>query len=158
MLQRIQTIYIILFCAVIFTASFLPFASIVLENQTTYDFYPTGWESQSSLEEFKVYPFYSGYLVAVAFGILMLVNFKKRPKQLRYGVVSYFFVLITLVYMFLEVSSSEEILLGRDNNSLQSINYTLSMYLLVACLPIIFLANRAIKKDQKLVSSLDRLR
>ena len=158
MLQRIQTIYIILFCAVMFTASFLPFASIVLENQTTYDFYPTGWESQSSLEEFKVYPFYSGYLVAVAFGILMLVNFKKRQKQLRYGMISYFFILITLVYMFLEVSSSEEILLGRDNNSLQSINYTLSMYLLVACLPIIFLANRAIKKDQKLVSSLDRLR
>ena len=32
------------------------------------------------------------------------------------------------------------------------------MYLLVASLPIIFLANRAIKKDEKLVSSLDRLR
>ena len=158
MLQRIQTIYIILFCAVMFTASFLPFASIVLENKTTYDFYPTGWESQSSLEGFKVYPFYSGYLVAVAFGILMLVNFKKRQKQLRYGVISYFFVLITLVYMFLEVSSSEEILLGRENSSLQSINYSLSMYLLVASLPIIFLANRAIKKDQNLVSSLDRLR
>jgi prolipoprotein diacylglyceryltransferase len=141
-----------------FTASFLPFASIVLENKITYDFYPTGWESQSSLEGFKVYPFYSGYLVAVAFGILMLVNFKKRQKQLRYGVISYFFVLITLVYMFLEVSSSEEILLGRENSSLQSINYSLSMYLLVACLPIIFLANRAIKKDQNLVSSLDRLR
>ena len=158
MLQRIQTIYIILFCAGMFTASFLPFATIVLENKTTYDFYPTGWESQSSLEGFKVYPFYSGYLVAVAFGILMLVNFKKRQKQLRYGVISYFFVLITLVYMFLEVSSSEEILLGRENSSLQSINYSLSMYLLVACLPIIFLANRAIKKDQNLVSSLDRLR
>ena len=158
MLQRIQTIYIIFFCAGMFTASFLPFASIVLENKTTYDFYPTGWESQSSLEGFKVYPFYSGYLVAVAFGILMLVNFKKRQKQLRYGVISYFFVLITLVYMFLEVSSSEEILLGRENSSLQSINYSLSMYLLVACLPIIFLANRAIKKDQNLVSSLDRLR
>ena len=158
MLQRIQTIYIILFCAGMFTASFLPFASIVLENKTTYDFYPTGWESQSSLEGFKVYPFYSGYLVAVAFGILMLVNFKKRQKQLRYGVISYFFVLITLVYMFLEVSSSEEILLGRENSSLLSINYSLSMYLLVACLPIIFLANRAIKKDQNLVSSLDRLR
>ena len=158
MLQRIQTIYIIFFCAGMFTASFLPFASIVLENKITYDFYPTGWESQSSLEGFKVYPFYSGYLVAVAFGILMLVNFKKRQKQLRYGVISYFFVLITLVYMFLEVSSSEEILLGRENSSLQSINYSLSMYLLVACLPIIFLANRAIKKDQNLVSSLDRLR
>jgi hypothetical protein len=88
----------------------------------------------------------------------MLVNFKKRQKQLRYGMLSYFFVLITLVYMFLEVSSAEEFLLDNENNSLQSINYTFSMYLLVASLPIIFLANRAIKKDEKLVSSLDRLR
>ena len=158
MLQRIQTIYIILFCAVLFTASFLPFASIVLEGKSTYSFYPTGWESKSSLEGFKVYPFYSGYLVAVAFGILMLVNFKKRQKQLRYGMLSYFFVLITLVYMFLEVSNAEEFLLDNENNSLQSINYTYSMYLLVASLPIIFLANRAIKKDEKLVNSLDRLR
>jgi prolipoprotein diacylglyceryltransferase len=158
MLQRIQTVYIILFCAVLFTASFLPFASIVLEDQSTYNFYPTGWDSQSSLEGFKVYPFYSGYLVAVAFGILMLVNFKKRKKQLRYGMLSYFFVLITLVYMFLEVSSVEEFLLVSENNSLKSISYSFSMYLLVASLPIIFLANRAIKKDEKLVSSLDRLR
>ena len=60
--------------------------------------------------------------------------------------------------MFLEVSSVEEFLLVNENNSLQSINYTFSMYLLVASLPIIFLANRAIKKDEKLVSSLDRLR
>ncbi len=147
-----------MFCAVLFTASFLPFASIVLEDQSTYNFYPTGWDSQSSLEGFKVYPFYSGYLVAVAFGILMLVNFKKRKKQLRYGMLSYFFVLITLVYMFLEVSSVEEFLLVSENNSLKSISYTFSMYLLVASLPIIFLANRAIKKDEKLVSSLDRLR
>ena len=147
-----------MFCAVLFTASFLPFASIVLEDQSTYNFYPTGWDSQSSLEGFKVYPFYSGYLVAVAFGILMLVNFKKRKKQLRYGMLSYFFVLITLVYMFLEVSSVEEFLLVSENNSLKSISYSFSMYLLVASLPIIFLANRAIKKDEKLVSSLDRLR
>ena len=157
MLQRIQTIYIILFCAVLFAASFLPFASIVLENQSTYNFFPIGWQSQSSLEGFKVYPFYSGYLVGVAFGILMLVNFRKRQKQLRYGMLSYFFVLITLIYMFLEVSSAEEFLLGNENISLQS-NYSYSMYLLVGCLPIIFLANRAIKKDEKLVSSLDRLR
>ena len=88
----------------------------------------------------------------------MVVNFKKRQKQLRYGMLSYFFVLITLVYMFLEVSSAEEFLLDNENNSLQLINYTYSMYLLVASLPIIFLANRAIKKDEKLVSSLDRLR
>ena len=43
-----------------------------------------------------------------------------------------------------------------DNNNV--VQYLYSMYLLVASLPIIFLANRAIKKDDSLVKSLDRLR
>ena len=39
-----------------------------------------------------------------------------------------------------------------------TIKYLSGMYCLVASLPLMFLANRAIKKDEKLVKSLDRLR
>ena len=85
----------------------------------------------------------------------MLVNYKKRSKQLRYGKICYFFVLLSLVIMFLELSNGLENL-GIDNNNV--VQYLYSMYLLVASLPIIFLANRAIKKDDSLVKSLDRLR
>ncbi len=155
MLQRIQTVYILLFCVVMFLAAFSPFASVVYQNDSIYFLYPTGWVSQSSLKGFNTYPFFISYLVSISFAILMLVNYKKRSKQLRYGKICYFFVLLSLVIMFLELSNGLENL-GIDNNNV--VQYSYSMYLLVASLPIIFLANRAIKKDDSLVKSLDRLR
>ena len=71
---------------------------------------------------------------------------------------SYFFVLLTIVYMLFEVSNTLEILIKNNSNLKYNIKYLYSTYLLISSLPVIFLANRAIKKDQKLVSSLDRLR
>ena len=155
MLQRIQTIYILLFCVVMFLAAFCPFASGVYLNDSIYFLYPTGWQSQSSLEGFNNYPFFTSYLVSISFAILMLVNYKKRSKQLRYGKICYFFVLLSVVIMFLELSNGLENLEKVNKDAVQ---YLYGMYLLIASLPIIFLANRAIKKDDNLVKSLDRLR
>jgi hypothetical protein len=155
MIQRIQTVYILLFCIVMFIASITPFASIIYEKDSIYFLYPTGWQSQSSLDGFNTYPFFTSYLVSISFAILMLVNYKKRSKQLKYGKICYFFVLLTLVIMFLELSNGLENMKIINNDGVQ---YLYSMYLLIASLPIIFLANRAIKKDDKLVKSLDRLR
>ena len=155
MIQRIQTVYILLFCIVMFIASITPFASIIYEKDSIYFLYPTGWQSQSSLDGFNTYPFFTSYLVSISFAILMLVNYKKRSKQLKYGKICYFFVLLTLVIMFLELSNGLENMKIINNDGVQ---YLYSMYLLIASLPIIFLANRAIKKDDMLVKSLDRLR
>ena len=155
MLQRIQTVYIFLFCVIIFSAAFCPFASFVYQNEAIYFLYPTGWKSQFSLEGFNTYPFFVSYLVSISFAILMLVNYKKRSKQLRFGKICYLFVLLSIVIMFLELSNGLENLEIVNNDT---VKYLYGMYLLVASLPIIFLANRAIKKDDKLVKSLDRLR
>ena len=155
MLQRIQTVYIFLFSVIIFSAAFCPFASFFYQNEAIYFLYPTGWKSQFSLEGFNTYPFFVSYLVSISFAILMLVNYKKRSKQLRFGKICYLFVLLSIVIMFLELSNGLENLEIVNNDP---VKYLYGMYLLVASLPIIFLANRAIKKDDKLVKSLDRLR
>ena len=60
--------------------------------------------------------------------------------------------------LFSSVSDALEILLKNNSNLKYNIKYLYSTYLLISSLTVIFLANRAIKKDQKLVSSLDRLR
>ena len=85
----------------------------------------------------------------------MLVNYKKRVKQLRYGKLCYFFTLLSFVIMFLEFNNALEII---QSKNISTVFYSYGMYLLIACLPIMFLANRSIKKDDKLVKSLDRLR
>ena len=153
MIQRIQTVYILLFCICIFTASFTPFAKFSSLENSVYCLYATGWKSESSLDQFNKYPFYISYLISISFAILMLVNYKKRAKQLIYGKICYLFVLLSLVIMFVEFKK------GLSNlNENTNVVYSYSMYLLVASLPLIFLANRAIKKDDELVKSVDRLR
>jgi hypothetical protein len=53
--------------------------------------------------------------------------------------------------MFLSVTISEEIV-SEDPT------YGVGLYLLVSAIPFIFLANRGVKNDEKLIKSLDRLR
>ena len=154
MLQRIQTIYILLFAIVLFSASLLPFASLNSQDNI-YVLFPTGWEKNGG--ELKKSPMFVGYLVAISFAVLQLVNFKNRKKQLRYGKICYLIVLLTLVYMFNNLNEQSDVLILENTNSLNVV-YSYSMYLLVSSLPLMFLANRAIKKDENIIKSLDRLR
>ena len=62
-------------------------------------------------------------------------------------------ILITLVFIFLDVDNISNQMLSND----QPI-YGIGTYLLVCTLPLVFMANRAIKKDEALIKSLDRLR
>ena len=64
----------------------------------------------------------------------MLVNYKKRSKQLRYGKYVTF-VLLSVVIMFLELSNGLENLEKVNKDVVQ---YLYGMYLLIASLPIIF--------------------
>ena len=154
MIQRLQTVYITLFSILLFIASFLPFAQLNF-SENFLCLKPTGWESNSGDLIYNAY--YVGYLVAIAFAILMVVNYKKRVKQLRYGKLCYLIVLVTLVYMFFLVNTKADFILETEELK-PTIKYLSGMYCLVASLPLMFLANRAIKKDEKLVKSLDRLR
>jgi hypothetical protein len=81
MFQRIQTIYIILFAILLFVASFMPFASVDVTDKSIYTLVPTGWESTEDSQVKS--PFFVGYLVAISFAVLMLVNFKKRKKTIK---------------------------------------------------------------------------
>lgn len=81
----------------------------------------------------------------------MLLKYKNRKAQLSLGKGNYFVLLITLIYMFLSVGSI-------DYASSNDPVYDVGLYLLVSAIPFVFLANRGIKNDEKLIKSLDRLR
>jgi len=143
MIQRIQTIYLFIFIVILFFAAFSPFAEIINNLENPIILTPNGWSYEEGHN-----PLYLGYLVSITFAILMLVSYKNRKKQLRYGKLSYLIVIITLVYMIMLVNVEDA----------NKVNYLYGMYLLVSSLPFMFLANRSIKKDEDLVRSLDRLR
>jgi heme/copper-type cytochrome/quinol oxidase subunit 3 len=157
MIQRIQSVYILLFALIIFSALFFPFAIISVVDEVYILKPASGWEISSGNIDLENSSFYVGYLVAVSFSVLMIVNYKKRKKQLKYGKICYLIVILTLCYMINVVYEKFDLLV-EDNVKNLSVLFSASMYMLVVSLPIMFLANRAIKKDENLVKSLDRLR
>ena len=152
MIQRVQSIYIILSVAVVFISSFFSFAELDFNGQTL-ELGAFGWnlENQQLPKELGNYPYFIGYFLSISLGILMLFKFKNRKAQLSLGKANYFVLLITLIYMFLSVSSL-------TINEISEPIYNVGLYLLVSAIPFVFLANRGIKNDEKLIKSLDRLR
>jgi hypothetical protein len=156
MIQRVQSIYIILSIIVVFVATLFPFGSYEIGDQIV-SFGAFGWKSENNLlissqpEVFLNYPYFIGYLLTISLSIFTLLKYKNRNSQLSLGKANYFVLLITIIYMFLSVTISEEIV-SEDPT------YGVGLYLLVSAIPFIFLANRGVKNDEKLIKSLDRLR
>jgi len=156
MIQRVQSIYIILSIIVVFVATLFPFGSYEIGDQIV-SFGAFGWKSENNLlissqpEVFSNYPYFIGYLLTISLSIFTLLKYKNRNSQLSLGKANYFVLLITIIYMFLSVTISEEIV-SEDPT------YGVGLYLLVSAIPFIFLANRGVKNDEKLIKSLDRLR
>ena len=152
MIQRVQSIYIILSILVVFISSLFPFVELDF-NGRILELGAFGWglENDQTPKELDNYPYFIGYFLSISLGILMLFKFKNRKTQLSLGKANYFVLLITLIYMFLSVSSL-------NFEELSKPVYGIGLYLLVSAIPFVFLANRGIKNDEKLIKSLDRLR
>ncbi len=159
MLQRIQTIYILILTVLLFIAPFFSFTQFNLEEGNIL-FLATGMKGDITILDSFVFPKYviTGYLVSVSFSILMLVNYKKRSRQMRYGKLLYLIISITLCYMLIESYNLKNLIDSLENVVFVGQTYHIGFFLLVSSFPFLFLANRSIKKDEDLVKSLDRLR
>ena len=139
MLQRIQTIYLILAAVV---TGVLPFI------------FPL-WKAQTGTEIFDFY-FMQEMSYAALFGlsttlsIISIMGYKKRQNQFvmgRLNIILNLFLLGLFVYRLLTVS-------GETSVSEKGIG----MFLPIVAIVFLVLANKAIKKDEDLVKSVDRLR
>ena len=139
MLQRIQTIYLIL-AAVI--TGVLPFIFPLWKEQVgteIVDFYFMKEMSYVAL-----------YGLSTALSVVSIISFKKRQNQFVMGRLNIILNLILLglfVYRLLTLS-------GETTVSEKGIG----MFLPIVAIVFLVLANKAIKKDEDLVKSVDRLR
>ena len=139
MLQRIQTIYLIL-AAVI--TGVLPFIFPLWKEQVgteIVDFYFMKEMSYVAL-----------FGLSTALSVVSIISFKKRQNQFVMGRLNIILNLILLglfVYRLLTLS-------GETTVSEKGIG----MFLPIVAIVLLVLANKAIKKDEDLVKSVDRLR
>ena len=136
MIQRIQSLYI--FCAIILVGV-LPFL-FPLWKIANIDFY-----------------FMKNQLFTVIFGLIVMllvlsfISFKKRQNQF---VLNRLIIILNLILLGLFVYRSLNLSGGVDAISEKGIG----MFLPIGAIVMLVLANKAIKKDEDLVKSVDRLR
>lgn len=139
MLQRIQTIYLILAAI---TTGVLPFVFPLWKQITgtnTVDFY--------FMTEINYVALFG---LSTTLSIVSIMTFKKRQNQFvmgRLNIILNLFLLGLFVYRLLTVS-------GEASVSEKGIG----MFLPIVAIVFLVLANKAIKKDEDLVKSVDRLR
>lgn len=153
MLQRIQTVYLLLITVLMVILLFLPLAVVQSGNQV-FTFDVTGVRSIGEQSEL-VYPFWGLFALAAIIALLALVTvflYKKRILQIRLCVFNA--ILMVCFYgLFL--------FLGYDlKGSLEplSLSVRLALCIPLICLILDYLAIRNIGADEILVRSLDRLR
>ena len=142
MIQRIQSIYLTI---VIVLSAILPFVFKLWKNSNKEVFALDLFSELTLLSKLvPVFFFLSSLIAAIAF-----FKFKKRQLQfvlVRIIILINLFLLGILIYLSLtlpgEVSSEKGI----------------GMFLPIVVILFAFLANKAIKKDENLVKSVDRLR
>jgi hypothetical protein len=137
MLQRIQTVY--LFIAMVITGG-LPFVFPLWQINSKIDFY-----------------FFQNQLYIVLFGLstalslLAILSFKKRQNQFvidRLNMILNLILLGLFVYRSLNLSGETQVVSEKG----------IGMFLPILVILLLVLANKAIKKDEDLVKSVDRLR
>ena len=140
MIQRIQTIYLLL--ALIITGV-LPFL-FPLWNETN-----NGTVNEIYFFENTLYTVLFG--LSTSLSLLSILFYKKRQHQFVIGRLNIILNLILLgLFLYRSLNLSGETIMVSEKG--------IGMFLPIASIVFLVLANKAIKKDEDLVKSVDRLR
>ena len=158
MIQRVQTIYLLLAVICGLLNFFLPYAQVYSGDVTLAEYAMFGvFNLQSDTLEMTgpyAFPAWIFGILAVMIPAIAIFLFKKRPVQYRIARFAYIINLAYAVYLFFSIDAVATALFDGDVRILHHFGF----YLPVAAIPFCFLAVRGIKKDEALVKSLDRIR
>ena len=159
MIQRIQSVYLALSAILLGLMFFFPIAEIKGDS-LLYEFSAFGFAPLSENSDLpavvmlaNIIPIYVWIGIIITFIFISIGLYKKRKVQLKLNRLIFLLTLGLIVYIYFEADKAVEFF-----NSSQNPLYKASIYFAVASLPLLFLANRGIKKDEDLVKSLDRIR
>lgn len=154
MIQRIQTVYLLIAAFLLAFFFFVPFSTFVVEPQMAkYLFNVSGLSSDIPNVE-NVYNTWPLLIISiVVFGIDMILIFlyKRRMIQIRLCIINTILLVGMQGLLYYYVVRVEEILSSQPH-------YTIIFVFPIVSAILNFLALRAIAKDEALVRSLERLR
>jgi hypothetical protein len=154
MIQRIQTVYLLIVTVLSVIVIFLP-VSAIITSATVFDLSYKGFVSTPHIDALQVntWPLtlVAALIPLVSFGSIFL--YKKRQLQIRINIINFLlmdvYYIVVLVFMYFADSK-----LAINSQWIYHFAFVLPAVNMV----FTFLAIRGIQKDEKLVRSLNRLR
>jgi hypothetical protein len=158
MIQRIQTIYLILVALLTAATTFFKLAIYTLNDEllfsyTIYSIIPA--DGSESMQAGNWLPQSLILTTVMLLSLFTITRYKNRKLQLKLGAVIYLLLAAFIISSYFSIMNMANLLeLGSDVKTI----YHIGFYLPIAAVSFQFLANRAIKKDEELVKSVERLR
>jgi hypothetical protein len=152
MIQRIQTLFLLVVAILMGSLYFFPIAQLFGEQQEIYEFYFNGLRVLGEQELYvATWPTFVLLSVIVFISFFSIFLFRKRVLQMR---VNLFNIVLMLGYLGLNYFYIQNFDKQMDGKV---------VYQLVAVFPVIsviftYLAIRSIGKDEALIRSIDRIR
>lgn len=156
MWQRIQTLFLII--AILFNCSvyFMNIATFSFQEvHFEHDMYGLKEEGTSQIGD-TVFALAALATLSIILSFAVIINFKKRHLQIKLAQANLLIQLGFIVGIFFSLEKAIEILAAQGVNTIP--DYALGSYIAILPLVFIFLAIRAIKKDDALVRAADRIR
>jgi prepilin signal peptidase PulO-like enzyme (type II secretory pathway) len=158
MIQRVQTIYLLLVAVFSALTSFFNLAIYTLNDELlfSYSIYAiTPADGSEALQPGNWLPQTLLLTIVVLLSIFTISKYKNRKLQLKIGAINYLLLAAFIISSYFSIMNMSELLeMGDEVKTI----YHIGFYLPIVAVSFQFLANRGIKKDEELVKSVDRLR
>ncbi|MGM0565452.1 MAG: DUF4293 domain-containing protein [Bacteroidota bacterium] len=158
MIQRIQTVFLFLAIVAIILLAFFPLATFYSQTGIfvlhVYELESITPGAEIPFIPWIFAPLAVAALVVLILNVIALLSYKNRIKQIKLTQVSILLNILFIVgLMFYYVPTIEE-------NTSTAVDYTESIGIYLPLISLVFtlIAQHFIKKDEKLVRSVDRLR
>ncbi len=153
MIQRIQSLFLLLVIICLGTMILIPIATFT-DSVTWMTSGIVGLEDGQSASGVLPFPIQGIIIGLIALTAFILFSYKNRKRQMALGRINFLLILglVVLIYLSIDRISSD---LGME---LKNVNYGFSTYLPIIALGFHLMANRGIKRDEDLIRSVDRLR
>jgi hypothetical protein len=160
MIQRIQTIFLILYIGALVSTFFFPvWQKISFNEDSSVNLIVTGYVSGVDLNSGSESTLYDNFfisgliLISCMVAIVSIFSYKNRLNQIKLGALNSLITSILIIYFLYEIFYNEMYIEINDK-----ISFLISFYLIFLAIFFNFLSNRFIRKDELLVRESERIR
>ena len=158
MIQRIQSIYLLLAAVLTGLTTFFDLALFKLEENVLFSYSIYKIVPQDGSEIIipgNWIPQIIRLSATFVLSFIIIFKYKNRKLQLKLGAINYLLLATFIISTYISIMNLTKIVdMGEEIKTI----YYIGFYLPIAAVTFQFLANRAIKKDEDLVKSVERLR